>query len=340
MHLPPRYLVESRSPGVRTRGFTRTNGHSSGPCGRYGGRRTHVRDGHTDNVPKSMECPHLHIASTCRAPRWQRRPRARVKEHHWAVINSLRPLRGRRTYVRDAHTVIVPKSVQLPAFAHCTHRPRARVTAASARASLAAPIWACGELAAATGAAAPMCALRTTIVCRKVSNCPHFQVAPTGRARRRQRRPHARVQRDRQVLVKRLQPERVLPYSCERCAHRYSAEMCRNGRICTWHAPAARACDSGVRTRGLSRTDLGSPTACSRNGGRRTHVRVAHNDSMPKNVTLSAFPNGTDRPRAPVPAAFPRAGAAGPMGTFRQLAVQGCEFVIIMLCFDPNFRRQ
>jgi len=128
--------------------------------------------------------------------------------------------RGRRAQMRDAHATNVSKRVEWSAFAHCTHRPRAPVAAASARAGAAGPMGLCRQLAATTGAAAPRCEMRTPLTCQNVSNGPHLRIAPTGRAPRWQRRPHAGRKKDRQVLSHMLQPLRGPLHPCARCAHR------------------------------------------------------------------------------------------------------------------------
>jgi len=65
-----------------------------------------------------------------------------------------------------------------------------------------------------------MCAMRTTIICQTVSICPHFQVAPTGRAPLWQWRPHLQTQQDRWALAKRLLQRRGPSRPCVPCAHR------------------------------------------------------------------------------------------------------------------------
>jgi len=77
---------------------------------------------------------------------------------------------GHRTRVRDAHADNVPKYVErcgIRVSARCT---LARVAAASARAGLAEPMGTRQQLATATAATAPVCAMRMPIMCQNMSN--------------------------------------------------------------------------------------------------------------------------------------------------------------------------
>jgi len=127
---------------------------------------------------------------------------------------------GHCTHVRNAHTDNVPESVELSALAHCTHRARAPVAAASPRTRGRAPISTLEQLVAATGAAAPMCAMHTQIMCQEVSNCPHLHIAITGRARQWRRRSHALSQHAGWVLSDSFKPLRGPSHPCAPCAHR------------------------------------------------------------------------------------------------------------------------
>jgi len=88
-----------------------------------------------------------------------------------------------------------------------------------------------------------------------------------------------------------------------------------NGRNFRWHPPAARLCDSGVRTRGCTRTDGLLKTICSCDGSCRSRVRDAHTDDVRKGVEMSAFAHRTPQPGARVAAASAREAAPGLNGT-------------------------
>jgi len=145
-----------------------------------------------------------------RGCRWTDGPLQTARGHYW----------GSRAQMRDAHATNVSKRVEWSAFAHCTHRPRAPVAAASARGEEKGSPGTLPHAAAATRATAPMCAMRTPIKCRKVSNCPHLHIALTGRAPGWQRRPHARVEEHQLVLWNSSWPLRGPPHPCARCTHR------------------------------------------------------------------------------------------------------------------------
>jgi len=155
------------------------------------------------------------------------------------------------------------------------------------------------HLTAAAGTVAPMCAMRTPIMCRKVSNCPQLRIAPTGCAPQWQRRPHARVEQHQLVLTDNLQLVRGLPHPCAPRADQSCTKKGGTGRNCMFQPPAARAGGSGVRTRRCIRAEGYSPTSRSCYDDRRTHVRDAHTDNVPKSIELLASAHCTRRPRAP-----------------------------------------
>jgi len=263
---------------------------------------------------KVSNCPHLYIGPTSRAPGWQRRPHARLPQDRRVLANSLDLLRGPpHPCARCAHRKCARKCQIVRV--RTLHSPGARasgsgvLTRGCSRTDGYSPTF----LLLHWGRRL-LCSMRSPILSPEVSNRAHLHIAPTGRARRWQQRPHARAQRDSRVLVKKLLPERMLPYSWAQCAHRHSARMCRNGRICKLPPSAARAGGSGVRTHGCSRTDGYSPTVSSRYRGCRSHVRDAHTDNVPKSVDVAAFAHCTHRPRDPVAATSARVS----LGAFNQ----------------------